>query len=360
MPKLVPTDDRELQKRKWQLAADLAEARLLHAGIDFELAKTHPDGSKQAKASYAKAAENYAELYKLYRTRAVGLLARLWEGRCRQELGEYQQALGCFRQLLDLPDAAETRSIRTKATRHALECWTAKEVKQYRAAFERGELWQKDFGAEAANTDAQAIRYLTAVAYQEEAESLPAGDPNRKRLTSSAREHVSPVARQPGAFQRPAKTLLVALSGSGAGVKTADAKAAEPKTFAEALHPGAAGAGSHAGRLGFSHGGQEQRRSGGSRPIAGTERRQCRTGHRAAATGHAAEQRGNARCGTQHRAPLPVLRLLGIGALLRGCRAGRVPRTAFSRFPGWAARRQDRAGGLGPPLRRERGRGSLV
>ena len=36
------------------------------------------------------------------RLRAAGLLARLWEGRCLQELGKYNQALGCYRELMDL------------------------------------------------------------------------------------------------------------------------------------------------------------------------------------------------------------------------------------------------------------------
>ncbi|REK16582.1 MAG: hypothetical protein DWQ37_07675 [Planctomycetota bacterium] len=234
MPKLVPDDDRELQSRKWKLAADLAEARLLQAGIDFEVARTYEPDSKQAKQHYTAAAKSYAALHETYRTRAVGLLARLWEGRCHQELGAFQQALGCFRQLLDVPDSNEMRSIKTKATRHALECWTSDQVKQYQAAIERGELWQKESGQGVDGTDAQAIRYLTAVAYEKQAGALPAGDPNRKRLTSSAREHVSPIAKQPGAFQRPAKTLLVALAGGGAAAQAAQ-QDAEPKTFAEAM-----------------------------------------------------------------------------------------------------------------------------
>jgi tetratricopeptide (TPR) repeat protein len=231
MPKLIAPDDRPLQAQKRQLSADLAQARLYRAGIDYELSKTHPPSGDKSKSCLTAAAASYAALYEAYRTRYVGLLARLWEGRCYQELGKHNQALGCFRELMDLPDSAETRSIRAKSTRHALECWTSDPVKNYQAAIERGERFEKESGSNATDPDSLAIRYLTAVAYRDQSQSLPDRDPNRKKLAGVARQVVGPVAEHPGEFQRPAKMLLVALSGT----KNAKEPDAPPATFAEAL-----------------------------------------------------------------------------------------------------------------------------
>lgn len=232
MPKLIPPEQRDQQALKRRLAGDLAQARLWRASIDYELANTYEPDSREAKKHFTDAVDSYDALYQTYRTRAAGLLARLWEGRCYQALGQFDKALGCYRELMDLPDSAESRSIRSKSTRHALECWTNDDVKQYQAAIERGQRWEKESDASATDADALAIRYLVALAYQQQSQALPDKDPNRKKLAGFAREHVVPVAKHPGEYQRPAKLLLVALSGGNEAKDAQDD--APPTAFADA------------------------------------------------------------------------------------------------------------------------------
>ncbi len=210
LPKLV--EEKAIQDQKRQLAGDLAQVRMLRASVDYELAKTFEAGSKEANKHLQAAARSYASLYESYRTRAAGLLARLWEGRCYQEMGQFKQAVGCYRELMDLPTTADTRTIKAKSTRHALECWTHDSEQKYPEAIERGEKWEKEVGPAGGDADSLAIRYLTALAYQAQSNALPDKDPNRKKLAGFARQVVGPVATQPGEFQRPAKMLLVALA----------------------------------------------------------------------------------------------------------------------------------------------------
>ncbi len=229
MPKFVADSEKPVQAEKRQLAGDLAQLRLLRTSIDYELAKTFEPADAQSKKHLKAAAEGYAGLYEAYRTRSAGLLARLWEGICYQEMGDLKRAVGCYQELMDLPATAETRSIKTKSTRRALECWTNDSEKKYQEAMERGERWEKESGTAATDADALAIRYLTALAYQASSSELPAKDPNRKKLAGFARQYVVPVANHPGEYQRPAKMLLVALGGNK------DAKAGEKTTFVDAL-----------------------------------------------------------------------------------------------------------------------------
>lgn len=240
MPKLIPPGETELQTQKQRLSAELAQARLMRANIDFETARAFAQGSDEAKKKYEAAAKAYSELHEAYRTRTVGVLARLCEGRCRQALGQFDAALTCFGELMGLPDSAETRSIRSKSMRHAMECWTESTVAKYQAAVERGEQWLKAAADSSADEDNQAIRYLTAVAYQRQAEALPEKDPNRRRLASSARDVAGPLLRDNSSFQAPAKSLLASLSGGVPATNTSAkqesvAKAGPPKTFVEAL-----------------------------------------------------------------------------------------------------------------------------
>jgi tetratricopeptide (TPR) repeat protein len=234
MPKLVAPDQRELQEEKTRLSGDLAQARLMRANIEYETAKTFAADSKESTSHLASAAKQYAALFEAYRTRAVGLLARLWEGRCYQELGQFEQALGCYGELMDLPNSPETRLVRNQSTRYALESWSQEKVKKYQAAIERGERWLKESAADSPVTDAAAIRYLTAVAYHEQSKTLTAKDPNRKKLIVTAREILEPAVRENGEFQKPAQTLLVALS-HGKSAEGTPAKTPAPKNFAESF-----------------------------------------------------------------------------------------------------------------------------
>src|SRR6185436_13583619 len=154
--------------------------------------------------------------------------------RCHQQLGQFKQALGCYQELIDLPPSSDTQGVRAKATRGALECWTHDSQKKYREAIECGERWDSQASADARDADSLAIRYLTGLAYQAQSKTLPAKDPNRKKLVGSARQHVDAVARQPGEYQRPAKMMLVAL----APAKGPKDSGGQGVTFAEAYEQG--------------------------------------------------------------------------------------------------------------------------
>jgi tetratricopeptide (TPR) repeat protein len=234
MPKLVTPEEADLAERKRKLGAELVHVRLLRASVDYELAGTYEAGSPKAKKHFQDSAKSYATLHETYRTRSAGLLARLWEGRCHQQLGQFKQALGCYQELIDLPPSPDTLGVRAKATRGALECWTHDSQKKYREAIECGERWESQVPADAHDADSLAIRYLTGLSYQAQSKTLPAKDPNRKKLAGSARQYVDAVARQPGEYQRPAKTMLVALA-AGKGSKDTGGQGA---TFAEAYEQG--------------------------------------------------------------------------------------------------------------------------
>ena len=115
MPKLVDPADTVAAARKRQLSSDVAQVRMLRPTIDCELAASYEHGSAAAKKHLTTAAKSYATLFETYRTRPAGLLARMYEGRCYQEMGDIQRALGCFRQLMDLETADETARSRPRA-----------------------------------------------------------------------------------------------------------------------------------------------------------------------------------------------------------------------------------------------------
>ena len=234
-PRLVLPEETELKARKLQVGGDLAAAQFMQSSVEFELARTaeplSPDSNKHLKA----AASGFAKIVENYRMRSLGIDAHYWEGRCYQDLGDYKQALGCYRDLIDLGDSKVLANIRTSATRQALEILTDPKVHNYTEAIAIGERWTSAISiVDESDPDALAIRYLTALANQREAAALGAKDPNRKKFMTVARQNVMPVTRHPGEYQKPAKELLAKVGGS-AKDKDEDR---EPATFAEARDRG--------------------------------------------------------------------------------------------------------------------------
>ena len=228
-------EETELKARKLQVGGDLAAAQFMQSSVEFELARTaeplSPDANKHLKA----AASGFAKIVENYRMRSLGIDAHYWEGRRYQDLGDHRQALGCYRDLIDLGDSKVLSSIRTSATRQALEILTDPKMNNYTEAIAIGERWTSAISVvDEADPDALAIRYLTALANQREAAALNAKDPNRKKFMTVARQNVMPVTRHPGEYQKPAKELLAKVGGSS---KDKD-EDREPATFAEARDRG--------------------------------------------------------------------------------------------------------------------------
>ncbi len=102
-PNFVPDDDPRKPKRERSHAA-MMDAELQKAIVDYEQGQTYPAGSKERADYLAKGLKQFEELYKNYRTQWAGLTARMWQGKCYEEAGEYGKALGIYNELIDHPD----------------------------------------------------------------------------------------------------------------------------------------------------------------------------------------------------------------------------------------------------------------
>ena len=207
------TESREARAERQWVVADLAQARLSFATSEFELGRTYPRDSREAKEHFTTAAQKFRELYDAYRRIGAGLYARIWEGRCHQELGDVRKALSCYQDLLELPtdvkkDQKLIRAVQSAALRRSLECWLGPEEKFAEAA-DRGEQWLRanPAGAES-DGDLLAVYYLTAVACQKAAAELPEKDAARRKLSQNARAFAAVAAKHSGEFQSASKKLL--------------------------------------------------------------------------------------------------------------------------------------------------------
>ena len=224
-PKAIEPKDKQQIAARNAVRLNLLQARLFAATVRYESSKAYDPGSDEWKSLLHKGAEQFGEIYQSNEKIIAGLFARMWQGRCMQELGDLTQALTFYEQLLVQPDSEEFRDLKRKSLRSALECWIDDKEKKYDEAVKQGENWVKQArGQEDLTPEGLAIHWLTAVAYERLAKTKK--DADVEKFEKAAAEHASVVAKTPGEFQKPAKEFVAKYRK----IETST----EPTTFADA------------------------------------------------------------------------------------------------------------------------------
>lgn len=225
-----PQEDRDLYDRRRSYRGELVQAQLLSGTVLFEQAGTYGEGDPKRTELFTSAAERMGKLYENYRRWAPGLYARLYEGRCYQQLGDLEKAIGCFEDLVALPsDQPSLRELIAKATRYQAESMIAQE--QPDEAIARSQRWLDDATAtELGHPEWAAVAFQLARAHEQKAESLAPGDPQRRTHLNEARARARDAAKVAGEVRPAAQQMVARLSGQ--------VQQSEPKTFDEALAAG--------------------------------------------------------------------------------------------------------------------------
>lgn len=220
-----------------QVRGNLLTAQMLVAGVTQELAKSYKKGSPEYKKSMQEAADKYKSLYEKHRRLLVGLMARLKEGECYQELGDTKRAIGHYETLLGQGDDPQLRPLKTTALHLALQCFTSDNEKNYEGAVNRGEEWlEKALPADSRTPDGLGITYFTALANKMLADSLkkPEDQQRKKALLLAAKKQAQFVSKA-SAFNNPYRDDAQELYRKLLGTDDAGGEQKEPTNFVDAL-----------------------------------------------------------------------------------------------------------------------------
>ncbi len=211
----------ETRREAWLAAR---RAQLWAAQAMYEAAPAYPTDSAERKKRLETAATKFAELHEKNRRLLIGLLARVYQGRCYLDLGETKRALGIFEEVLAQPDSIQDteqqRRLKIHVLNLAMQAWTSDGEKNYETAAQRG---LEVVGKNTRNpllrgADGLAIRYYTALALKKYGESIGEKDPGRKRQAlSEARKQAKEAAASGGEHQEAAKQLMQELVGAAEG-----------------------------------------------------------------------------------------------------------------------------------------------
>jgi tetratricopeptide (TPR) repeat protein len=208
-----------MHQRSQALLGNLIQCKMYQAAVIEELAATYAEGNATGREFYQSAADKYDLIYRDYRTRIAGLMARLKQGQCYRNLGDTKRALGLYADLLDQPsDLEPLRRLRVSAMYLSLEAWTASQEKLYELALTQGEKFLLDQRPEEkAWPEWQAVRLHTARGYLLAADSLAADKAtDRAEYLTHARGHAAALAETAGPYQAAARQVVTQAEAAGA------------------------------------------------------------------------------------------------------------------------------------------------
>lgn len=219
LPKAAQANNLQKAERR-QLRAVLAEYKFRIANYRFEQAATYTKGSAEEKRALQAASDGFNALFDEFDLDApVGYLSRLLQGRCLQQMGKTEEAIGCFEDLIAVPTAnTEFRKATARAHRYRTECLI--ELKKYDEAIADAQAWLKrSESGERDQPEWLEVAYRLAEALEAKSEA-DGGD-----TKSDVRVLLRDVSQSPNEFQQEARLRLV--SAGGGSVKPTNLKTFE-------------------------------------------------------------------------------------------------------------------------------------
>ncbi|MFO1022318.1 MAG: hypothetical protein U0903_16730 [Planctomycetales bacterium] len=211
-PKFI---DKEKEPERFEarraVETNVVQTRLNLAILAFDEALFAPPQDR--REHIAKAYDQSAKIYEEYRSQLAGMYARLYQGRCRLELHQNQEALGIFQELLTLRvDDPAILALQDQALMYRLQIWNADSEKKYEQVAQEAQSWLKAHTDRSRSRAGQGIRWELAKAY----EALARKNEKNSDLEEAEYQRSLAVARelslQPGEFQTAARQLVNRLS----------------------------------------------------------------------------------------------------------------------------------------------------
>jgi tetratricopeptide (TPR) repeat protein len=242
LDKLPPTTSAEARSdtgsKRQEYRSRVAQLRFLAAQTRFEEARSYPPTADEFRKLNETAAQDLSTIYDEFaRTMLVGLYARLYEGRCYQAMGKFQEALGCYEELIGKDNVLpQFRKLIASAIHRKAEVLVAQQ--KYDAAIEACRICVKDAHKdEATQPEWIGVRFQLAQALLQKGEVLPAASAEHRKLVVEAREAYRTVAKTPSEYQLAARTAA-AKAGSDKKSGENEKNNEEPKTFQGAYELG--------------------------------------------------------------------------------------------------------------------------
>lgn len=184
-----------------------AEIRFIRAQLDlalctYEMAQTHDEGSTPYKQTLTQAAKEFTAIHEKYRSMVGGLYARVWEGKCWEEQGELNKAIGIYNELLQHPGQSETmQRLQDQVRQFRLICLNHDDRKDYQLVIQEADEWMKKRKSRLRTPVGLGIQWELARAQEALGLDRTLADEERNRYLRQALATAREINRYPGQYK---------------------------------------------------------------------------------------------------------------------------------------------------------------
>jgi hypothetical protein len=218
-PLVIPEDEKARRRER-----DEAEQQYLLAKLDlaetlYYEAETYDRGSEQRKQALEFAIESerdddgngidgFTAIHDEHRSQIVGLVARLWQGKCFEEMDMIREAVGIYNELLDHPGSGEAmQQLKARALRFKLICLNHESRQDYKLVIEFAQTWRQDAGAMKRTDVGMGILFEMCRAEEKLGTDRTVPETQRSNYLRQALANANEISRYPGELKAPALAL---------------------------------------------------------------------------------------------------------------------------------------------------------
>lgn len=212
--RVIDSNSREGRERE-AAYRDYLRARLYSVGAQYQLAQTYPPGDETRNKLLQETADEYGKIYEKYADYGAGLVARLQQGVCLQELGKDKEASTIFEETLTLPaDDPATQPLRTEAL--ARLCEILRKQRNHQAVVTRAQEWLEETRPNVRNGEiGLRLQFLAGMSAADLAATAEKNKDARlaQQLRATARRFLETASRLPNPNRGEAQAALADLTG---------------------------------------------------------------------------------------------------------------------------------------------------
>ncbi|RPI91216.1 MAG: hypothetical protein EHM42_00095, partial [Planctomycetaceae bacterium] len=229
--KFIPESEKAKYAAREKAFVNYAQAQFHLARMIHEEAQTHERGSPENRKLLTDAANGFEAIHARYRSLVVGLYARMWQGKCFEEMDELTKALGIYNELLNHrgKDNSPLEDLQARVLQFRLVCLNHEKRKDWAVVIQEAQSWLKANRNPSNQRVAMGIQWEMVRAEEALARAESTSEADRRRLQQQALDAARKINRYPGEFKDASTAMIRRL------LAELDRGSGDPKDFPTAF-----------------------------------------------------------------------------------------------------------------------------
>lgn len=223
-PASIPEEQKRQREAKTLTQVHIMQAHFHLGEVEHEVAQTYDPTSPEHSKALQRAIALFEEVRQQFRDRLGGQFARMWQGKCYEEMGELGKAEGIYKELME-EDSKDTDLQEMQRHVQFFQIIVLNKRGDHVLAADLARQWLQENAKERQSETRLGVQYEQARALIQQADNTSLKSSDKNRLLSQAMDILSAVARTDNIYKQPAIALqqkYKALIGYGGALVTYD------------------------------------------------------------------------------------------------------------------------------------------